>query len=375
MSNVNIVFSFDTTGSMYPCLSQVRAKVEETVKRLFTDIPNLKIGIISHGDYCDGPNMINMLDLTDDVNRICKFIKSAPATAGGDAPECYELVLNSARGFTWDAGSTKSLVLIGDDIPHSPFEKQNFKSLDWRNEIKLLLESGINVYGVQALRRSHATDFYKEIAHVTGGFHLQLDQFSAVTDLLLAICYKQQGGDFLQRFESEVESQGRMNRQTDSFFSTLVGRERKFDDVYSDSYSSKPRSVVTSTRADISSLDRSKLTPVNPSRFQVLEVFSEDSIQDFVNKNGLIFQKGKGFYQFTETVKVQDHKEIVLVDKLTGDMFSGKAARDALKLPDSGTVSLRPGSFKEFDIFIQSTSVNRKLLSGTSFLYEVDMSR
>jgi hypothetical protein len=51
-SNVEIVFSFDTTGSMAACLALVRKKVSETVWRLMKDIPNIRIGIIAHGDYC-----------------------------------------------------------------------------------------------------------------------------------------------------------------------------------------------------------------------------------------------------------------------------------------------------------------------------------
>ena len=52
-SNIEIVFSFDTTGSMYPCLTQVRRKIETTVTRLMNEIPGMRIGIIAHGDYCD----------------------------------------------------------------------------------------------------------------------------------------------------------------------------------------------------------------------------------------------------------------------------------------------------------------------------------
>ena len=39
--SIEVVFSFDTTGSMYPCLTQVRRKVKETVTRLMKDIPGL----------------------------------------------------------------------------------------------------------------------------------------------------------------------------------------------------------------------------------------------------------------------------------------------------------------------------------------------
>ena len=50
---VEVVFSFDTTGSMYPCLTQVRRHVKSTVTRLGEEIPGIRIGIIAHGDYCD----------------------------------------------------------------------------------------------------------------------------------------------------------------------------------------------------------------------------------------------------------------------------------------------------------------------------------
>ncbi len=38
---LDIVFSFDTTGSMYACLGLVRTKVEQTVKQLLQDVPGL----------------------------------------------------------------------------------------------------------------------------------------------------------------------------------------------------------------------------------------------------------------------------------------------------------------------------------------------
>ena len=47
------LFTFDTTGLTYPCLTQVRRNVEQTVRRLFRDIPGLRVAIIVHGDYCD----------------------------------------------------------------------------------------------------------------------------------------------------------------------------------------------------------------------------------------------------------------------------------------------------------------------------------
>ena len=89
--------------------------------------------------------------------------------------------------------------------------------------------------------------------------------------------------------------------------------------------------------------------------------------------NGLQFKKGRGFYEFTKSVTVQPYKEVVLLDNTTGAMFSGDDARTMIGLPamdTGGNVQLHPGPLPGFTAFIQSTSVNRKLLAGTKFLYE-----
>jgi hypothetical protein len=197
---IDVMISFDTTGSMYPCLTQVRREIDKLVRRLFKDIPDLRIGIIAHGDYYDArySYVTKMLDLTRDENRICRFVGTVEPTSGGDSPECYELVLHETRTeASWETGRNKVLVLIGDDVPHPPHYPQNTKNIDWRNELGLLLEAGVHVYAVQALGRRHATKFYKEVATKTGGFHLELDQFAHIGDMIKAICYKQQGDEQL----------------------------------------------------------------------------------------------------------------------------------------------------------------------------------
>lgn len=132
-----LVVSFDCTGSMSPCIGQVRQKLRDLVEMMRQDIPDLRIGLIAHGDYCDGPNMIHVLDLTTDLEGIMRFIDEVPNAGGGDAPECYELALNRARHMSWPAEGG-SLILIGDDEPHSPDYNLNTDHLDWQEEVKAL---------------------------------------------------------------------------------------------------------------------------------------------------------------------------------------------------------------------------------------------
>lgn len=347
-SNIEVVFSFDTTGSMYPCLTQVRRNLKSTVTRLLDEIPGIRIGMIAHGDYCDAGStyVTKHMDLSGNVDTICNFVQTVEATGGGDAPECYELVLHEAQSFSWSPTSIKTLVMIGDDIPHAP--AQTPQKLNWRKELEKLTKLDITVYGIQALNRSHATLFYKELADQSGGFHLNLDQFSYITDFFLSVCYQQSSQDQLQAYEQEVASQGRMNRGLNRMFNTLLKRDA------SDEFG----------EAD--------LRAVSPGRFQVLDVDQDISIKAFVLENGLTFKVGRGFYEFTKTETIQGHKEIILMDRKTGDLFEGEAARDMLGLPAGTTMRIKPSNLEKYVVFVQSTSANRKLMGKTRFLYEVE---
>lgn len=89
-----------------------------------------------------------------------------------------------------------------------------------------------------------------------------------------------------------------------------------------------------------------------------------------ITNSGATLLKGAAFYQLQKTEpKVQDHKKIIICDKKTNVLYGGDAARQVLGLPTVGTCRLAPGSHANYDIFIQSTSVNRKLTAGTFVIY------
>lgn len=103
--------------------------------------------------------------------------------------------------------------------------------------------------------------------------------------------------------------------------------------------------------------------------FKVKTAEAGVQIRDFVEqrtKKPMI--KGTAFYQLTKTEAVQDYKQIAVRDKLKGTVFSGFSARDLLGLPQTGEIKLAPGNHGQYDIFIQSTSINRKLVENTNVL-------
>lgn len=354
-----IVFSFDTTGSMYPCLTQVRKRVEETVTRLLNEIPGIRIAVFAHGDYQDKGETYDTkwVDFSSDKKKICSFIKNVSSTCGYDSDECYELVLRQAREqLSWTPDSQRSLVMIGDASPHPPSFHLNTLKINWREEAKKLYnEMGVRIYSIQCLNYGGSDTFYRQLAELSCGWHLKLDQFASIVDFLTAICYREQGVEYLEAFEAEVKARSTgsgLNRNMHSLFDTLAGRSK---------------STYTG------GADHGHLVPVNPSRFQILDVDERCDIRTFVEKNDLSFKAGRGFYEFTKPEKISDKKEVVLVDKVSGDMFTGPEA--CAMIGAGGASRIKPASFEKWRVFVQSTSYNRVLMPDTGFLYEVDTDR
>lgn len=93
-------------------------------------------------------------------------------------------------------------------------------------------------------------------------------------------------------------------------------------------------------------------------------------IRDFILTKRMQYLKGSAFYQLTKTESRVQHTKIILIrDRATGKFFSGNEARDMIGLPRDRNARLHPGDHGKFDIFIQSESINRKLVGGTGVAY------
>ncbi|MEU1816862.1 vWA domain-containing protein [Streptomyces roseifaciens] len=110
------------------------------------------------------------------------------------------------------------------------------------------------------------------------------------------------------------------------------------------------------------------LTPVNPSEYQLIPVTREAAIREWVTESGNTYRTGCAFYQLSKTEKVQAKKQIAVLEKKTDRVYTGPEARALLGLPDM-EVRIKPDHNDEFTIFVQSTSVNRKLVPNTRVLF------
>jgi len=348
--STDILISFDTTGSMSPCIREVRLRVTESLDKLFSTIPDLRVGIIAHGDYYDGIKALYKINFTSDKQALKLFVETAPNTNGGDGEEFYEYVFNVAQNFDWQA-ENRAFMFIADATPHNVGYKWggNVFHYDWREEARNLANIGVNIYAIQALGNSRSTSFYNEVAHISNGKKLNLNQFADAVETIIAVCYHQVGR--LDEYRDELVSTFKMNRNLVNLFKDLDTNVEYIDTKY--------------TRSDSSGL-----IPVPPARFQILRILEKVDIKSFVESTGIRFRKGRGFYQFMKPEMVQEAKEVVLRNKTTGDMFTGSEARNFIGLPFGERGKIRPKFFEEYEVYIQSTSSNRNLIGGTKFLYE-----
>ncbi|MFE6741861.1 vWA domain-containing protein [Streptomyces tubercidicus] len=109
------------------------------------------------------------------------------------------------------------------------------------------------------------------------------------------------------------------------------------------------------------------LTPVNPSEYHLIPVSREAGIRDWVIECGHSFRTGCAFYQLSKSEKIQAQKRIAVLEKKTDRVYTGPEARALLGLPDT-EVRVKPDHNDDFTIFVQSTSVNRKLVPNTRLL-------
>ena len=232
---LEICFSFDTTISMTSYVDQVKARLQDMMQKLKSDVPGIKMALFAHGDYYQerfnntNPYITKHVDFTDDVAELCTFIKGAEPTLGGDWDECYELVLKEAREkLTWTPGTNRVLVMIGDASPHKPEDYGNkFEGdvINWRDEVDKLLKDHIRCYGVYCNTPKSGImdrDFFKTLSLRGNGSSLELEKFDSIFDFMMAICYREQGGDALFAYEAEVRGRlGGAAKDVHHMFTTL----------------------------------------------------------------------------------------------------------------------------------------------------------
>ena len=114
---LDIVITFDSTGSMQGEIDQVKDKIERIGKVLFDLVPKTRLSICTYRDQGDD-YIVKGRPLTDNLAKVVLFLNDINASGGGDEPEAVE------RGLQWSIinndfrrRARKVILLFGDAPP------------------------------------------------------------------------------------------------------------------------------------------------------------------------------------------------------------------------------------------------------------------
>jgi len=133
------------------------------------------------------------------------------------------------------------------------------------------------------------------------------------------------------------------------------------------------RFYVQTNLDNLKKSDLKKLTDVQ-TRFKSWTVDKEADVKSFVESHGKKFVIGSVYYALTKKEKVQPQKAVLIQEKGTKAVYAGTEARTLIGLPQGVNAIVEPGNHANYDIYVQSTSVNRKLVRGTKVLFDTSLS-
>jgi hypothetical protein len=137
-AHTDVMFVFDTTGSMGEALGEATEEIEQAMVRIRGELPDVKFGLAEMRDYTDvvnpgffayddeeaglGYKPWSLLSPIGSAEGTIKTqLSTLIASGGGDSPEAYgralyETAQNPAVG--WRAGARGVIILVADDVPH-----------------------------------------------------------------------------------------------------------------------------------------------------------------------------------------------------------------------------------------------------------------
>ncbi len=128
-TGLDIVFCFDSTGSMGGIILECKTRIRQLTKVVTYLVPNARIGIVTYRDakkydLDDYEYTVKYLPLQkcnkEGLDKIQRFLRETEAYGGGDIPEMVQVGLDTAISkCDWRPGAKRVIIVFGDAPPHA----------------------------------------------------------------------------------------------------------------------------------------------------------------------------------------------------------------------------------------------------------------
>lgn len=180
----DIVFVIDATGSMQPCIDNVKANVENFASSIATYSANTKVDwrarVLAYRDLnVDTNALMNNFPFVSDPSAIKNQLDKIEADGGGDEPEStLDAIAYATLKSDWRANAHKVIVVFTDATPLPNFSSKTISELGIQDDIEiffqLLVENKIKLffYGPKH-------EIYEELSKVSRTIVTQYDDAEA----------------------------------------------------------------------------------------------------------------------------------------------------------------------------------------------------
>ncbi len=158
---LDLLFIFDTTGSMGEEIARLKATIENINLNLnsFSPKPDIRFGMVLYKDKKDSYDT-KIIPFTKDLSLFQKQLNKITANGGGDTPEDLQKALDDAvNKMEWRKKSLKLAFIITDAPPHL-YKDEKFTYVDAAKKAKSLGlklftigAGGLNITGEYILRQ------------------------------------------------------------------------------------------------------------------------------------------------------------------------------------------------------------------------------
>lgn len=129
-SGLDIVFVFDSTGSMSQMIDATKQSIADMLEVLRALVPDARFGLVTYRDRGRGEEyLLRQLPLGQDFWRARNFMQGIEAGGGGDRAEAVQEALQAAFGEAWRPGARVVIILAGDAPAHEDSQKPMLESI------------------------------------------------------------------------------------------------------------------------------------------------------------------------------------------------------------------------------------------------------
>lgn len=198
-SGLEIVFVFDSTGSMGSSISATKNGIAAMLDLLRALVPDARFSLVTYRDKGPGEEyLVRSLPLGRDFFAATNFMQTISADGGGDTPEAVLAGLRAAFEQPWQPGARRVVVLAGDAPPH-PRELRTV--LDHVRRFTNVTGSSVHTLLTNG-ERSGAAESFARIAQLGRGLCCPIADQQRLLRKVLALAF---GNEFEQDIDAVLQ--------------------------------------------------------------------------------------------------------------------------------------------------------------------------